>query len=109
MKTQWLGTRIDGGCQRPDGGLEVHRITRHFRFLPLDAYAGRCSGACAVGSGRPSARSRVGRWARSGSSELLDGGSQVALAPESGTVAWPGDIDLAPDALYKDISSVATP
>lgn len=33
----------------------------------------------------------------------------VEVDPESGTVVWPGDIDLAPDALYKDIASVATP
>lgn len=33
----------------------------------------------------------------------------VRVDPESGTVVWPGDIDLAPDALYKDISSVTTP
>jgi hypothetical protein len=33
----------------------------------------------------------------------------VRVDQEAGTVVWPGDIDLAPDALYKDISSVATP
>jgi hypothetical protein len=33
----------------------------------------------------------------------------VEVDPESGTVVWPGEIDLAPDALYKDIASVATP
>lgn len=35
--------------------------------------------------------------------------NSVRVDAESGTVRWPGDIDLAPDALYKDISSVATP
>ena len=30
----------------------------------------------------------------------------VRVDPDSGTVAWPGGIDLAPDALYRDISSV---
>jgi hypothetical protein len=33
----------------------------------------------------------------------------VSVDREAGTVVWPGDIDLAPDGLYKDISSVATP
>ncbi len=35
--------------------------------------------------------------------------NSVSVDLESGTVTWPGDIDLAPDALYKDISSVTTP
>lgn len=30
--------------------------------------------------------------------------SEVSVDPESGTVAWPGDIDLAPDALYAQIT-----
>ena len=34
--------------------------------------------------------------------------AQVAVDTESGTVAWPGGIDLAPDALYQDIASVRT-
>lgn len=34
--------------------------------------------------------------------------NSVSVDSESGTVTWPGDIDLAPDALYKDISSVPT-
>jgi hypothetical protein len=33
----------------------------------------------------------------------------VKVDPECGTVVWPGGIDLAPDALYRDISSVAAP
>ena len=28
----------------------------------------------------------------------------VAVDPESGTVTWPGGIDLAPDALYAQVS-----
>jgi hypothetical protein len=34
--------------------------------------------------------------------------ARVAVSVDSGTVTWPGDIDLAPDALYRDIASVAT-
>jgi hypothetical protein len=30
--------------------------------------------------------------------------SRVAVDPESGTVTWPGGIDLAPDALYEKIT-----
>lgn len=33
---------------------------------------------------------------------------QVFIDPESKTVAWPGGIDLAPDALYDRISKVPT-
>ena len=39
--------------------------------------------------------------------------SQATIDPVSGTVSWPGGIDLAPDALYEQISgtsaSAATP
>lgn len=31
---------------------------------------------------------------------------KVHIDPETGTVAWPGDIDLAPDALYRDLAGV---
>jgi hypothetical protein len=31
---------------------------------------------------------------------------QVVVDPESATVAWPGGIDLAPDALYEDVAAV---
>jgi hypothetical protein len=31
---------------------------------------------------------------------------QVHVDAELGTVAWPGDLDLAPDALYRDIAGV---
>ena len=34
----------------------------------------------------------------------LDFFSRVAVDPVSGTVAWPGGIDLAPDALYTQIT-----
>jgi len=30
--------------------------------------------------------------------------SKVSVDPESGTVTWPGGIDLAPDALYDQVS-----
>ena len=32
----------------------------------------------------------------------------VSVDPFTGTVSWPGDIDLAPDALYRDVTSVST-
>ena len=32
--------------------------------------------------------------------------NQVYIDEEAGTVAWPGDLDLAPDALYRDVSGV---
>lgn len=32
----------------------------------------------------------------------------VFIDPESGTVAWPGGLDLAPDALYQDLAAVRT-
>ena len=32
--------------------------------------------------------------------------AQVYVDAELGTVAWPGDLDLAPDALYRDIAGV---
>jgi hypothetical protein len=31
---------------------------------------------------------------------------KVFIDPETGTVAWPGEIDLAPDALYRDVAGV---
>lgn len=31
---------------------------------------------------------------------------KVFIDPETGTVAWPGEIDLAPDALYRDVAQV---
>ena len=34
--------------------------------------------------------------------------SKVAIDPESGTVVWPGGIDLAPDALYAQITGGST-
>ena len=34
----------------------------------------------------------------------LDFFSRVAIDPTSGTVVWPGGIDLAPDALYAQIT-----
>lgn len=33
--------------------------------------------------------------------------AQVYVDAEMGTVAWPGELDLAPDALYRDIAGVA--
>ena len=32
---------------------------------------------------------------------------KVYVDEELGTVAWPGDLDLAPDALYRDIAGVS--
>jgi hypothetical protein len=31
---------------------------------------------------------------------------KVFIDEETGTIAWPGDIDLAPDALYRDVAGV---
>ena len=33
---------------------------------------------------------------------------QVFIDRESGTVAWPGGIDLAPDQLYRELAGVTT-
>lgn len=33
---------------------------------------------------------------------------KVFIDEETGTIAWPGDIDLAPDALYRDVAGVKT-
>ena len=33
--------------------------------------------------------------------------SKVTIDPDSGTVAWPGGIDLAPDALYSEITGAS--
>jgi hypothetical protein len=38
-------------------------------------------------------------WKKSGFFE------KVYIDPESETVCWPGGLDLAPDALYEDVSS----
>jgi hypothetical protein len=32
--------------------------------------------------------------------------ARVYVDAELGTVSWPGDLDLAPDALYRDIAGV---
>ena len=40
--------------------------------------------------------------------EDLDVFRAVTVDPESGTVVWPGGLDLAPDALHKEIAPVAT-
>lgn len=39
------------------------------------------------------------RWADD-PSEFL----QATVDPESGTVVWPGDLDVAPDRLYQDVT-----
>jgi len=31
---------------------------------------------------------------------------KVFIDEETGTIAWPGNIDLAPDALYRDVAGV---
>jgi hypothetical protein len=33
---------------------------------------------------------------------------KVFIDEETGTIAWPGNIDLAPDALYQDVAGVKT-
>ena len=33
---------------------------------------------------------------------------RVFVDEEAGTIAWPGDIDLAPDRLYNDLAGVET-
>lgn len=33
---------------------------------------------------------------------------RVSIDPESGTIAWPGSIDLAPDALYREVAGIKT-
>lgn len=33
---------------------------------------------------------------------------RVFIDTEAGTVAWPGGIDLAPDALYREVAGVST-
>ena len=33
--------------------------------------------------------------------------AKVYVGPETHTVAWPGEIDLCPDALYEDIVAIA--
>ena len=32
---------------------------------------------------------------------------QVFIDPDTGTVAWPGGLDLAPDALHRDIAAIS--
>lgn len=39
------------------------------------------------------------RWSQPGVFE------QVSVDPEAGTLVWPGDLDVAPDALYDRIAS----
>lgn len=34
---------------------------------------------------------------------------KVYIDQETGTIAWPGGLDLAPDGLYRDVAGVATP
>jgi len=34
--------------------------------------------------------------------------SQARVDPESGTVVWPGGLDVAPDRLYSDVAQSAT-
>ena len=34
---------------------------------------------------------------------------KVFVDEASGTIAWPGGIDLAPDALYRDVAGVTAP
>lgn len=34
--------------------------------------------------------------------------SQACVDPESGTVVWPGGLDVAPDRLYSDVARTAT-
>ena len=34
--------------------------------------------------------------------------AKVYIDAETGTVAWPGNLDLAPDALYRDLAGVST-
>jgi hypothetical protein len=41
------------------------------------------------------------RWERPGEFE------RVRVDPDAGTVVWPGDLDIAPDALYERIASHA--
>jgi hypothetical protein len=33
---------------------------------------------------------------------------KVYIDETTGTIAWPGEIDLAPDALYRDVAAAAT-
>ena len=35
--------------------------------------------------------------------------ARVSVDDVSGTIAWPGGIDLAPDTLYRDIAGVTAP
>ena len=37
------------------------------------------------------------------SARTREGFAQVKVDPESGTVVWPGDADLAPDTLYERV------
>ena len=38
-----------------------------------------------------------------------EGFAEAALDPESGTVTWPGDADLAPDTLYERVRTGVWP
>ena len=41
------------------------------------------------------------RW-----TENPDAFAEVAVDPESGTLTWPGGLDVAPDRLYSDVTRV---
>jgi len=43
------------------------------------------------------------RWENAGEFE------QVFLDAESGAPSWPGEIDVAPDALYHELAGITTP
>jgi hypothetical protein len=49
-------------------------------------------------------RGVFGRWTAS-PSEFL----QASVDSESGTVVWPGGLDVAPDRLYRDVARSARP
>jgi len=38
-----------------------------------------------------------------------EGFAQVRVDPESGTITWPGDVDLAPDTLYERVRTGVWP
>ena len=61
-----------------------------------DGLEGEVSVAHLVGRGVFSAWSDEGEFRK------------VFIDPESGTVAWPGDIDLAPDALHRRLAETTS-